>query len=218
MKIVTVLRSGGIFGPEHVRWLYDQLDNKYEKICLSDIKIEGIKTIPLTTNYPGWWAKIELFDPSKILDDIFYLDLDTVIVGDITELLENRKLTMLSDFFRPDKTKNSALMLIPHREKARVWNTFNRFPELFMKRYKKGGDQEFINKIYPDAETWQDLYPNNMVSYKTHVIHKKKNQYTTRYSIGNGSLPSDAKIVCFHGQPRPWDSGEIWVKDINNYK
>lgn len=68
MKIVTVLRSGGIFGPEHVRWLYDQLDNKYEKICLSDIEIEGIKTIPLTTNYPEWWAKIERFDPNKILD------------------------------------------------------------------------------------------------------------------------------------------------------
>ncbi|TKI04674.1 hypothetical protein [Martelella alba] len=136
MKIVSVLRSGGDYDERHVRWLYSQLPGGYEKICLSDVAIKGVETLPLTTNFPGWWSKLELFNPEKIDDDIFYLDLDVVIVGDITDILENEKLTMLSDFYNPLKTHNSAIMRIPHQHKYLVWETFNRFPELFMHRYR----------------------------------------------------------------------------------
>lgn len=71
MKIVTVLRSGGEYNEQHVYWLYKQLPADYEKICLTDITIPDIQTVKLTTNYPGWWSKIEMFDPEKIQDDIF---------------------------------------------------------------------------------------------------------------------------------------------------
>ncbi|MEN3751897.1 hypothetical protein ABC733_01770 [Mangrovibacter sp. SLW1] len=141
MKIVTVLRSGGEYNEQHVYWLYKQLPAEYEKICLTDITIPDIQTVKLTTNYPGWWSKIEMFDPEKIQDDIFYLDLDVVVLGDISQILAHGKLTMLDDFFFPEKTHNSAIMRIPHQEKHKVWDAFNRYPELFMRRYKDGGDQ-----------------------------------------------------------------------------
>ncbi|YCH32107.1 hypothetical protein M1D48_08835 [Erwinia sp. D4-22] len=208
MKIVTVLRSGGEYNADHVRWLYKQLPKEYEKICLTDLTIPDVDTRKLTTNFPGWWAKIELFDPEKIDDDIFYLDLDVVILGDISELLAHRPLTMLNDFFYPEKTQNSALMRIPHDEKYKVWESFNRFPELFMRRYREGGDQEFISKIYPHAQTWQNCFPGQVVSYKKHIVQKsKKNEHAT----GNGKVPEGARIVCFHGKPRPWQCNETWV-------
>lgn len=217
MKIVTVLRSGGDYNQEHVIWLYNQLPSDIEKICFTDLVIPGIHTIKLTEELPGWWSKIEVFDPSRVQDDILYLDLDVVIVGAITEIIQNNKLTMLSDFFFPDKTNNSAIMCVPHEEKYKVWETFNRYPKLFMSRYKSGGDQEFISKIYPHASIWQDILPGQIVSYKKHVISykkhvisKKKNEHAT----GNGFIPAGTRIVCFHGKPRPWDCGESWVPKL----
>lgn len=81
---------------------------------------------------------------------------------------------MLSDFFFPQKTKNSAIMRIPHEEKYKVWEAFKRYPELFMSRYQSGGDQEFISKIYPQAAIWQDILPGQIVSYKNMSLRRRK--------------------------------------------
>ncbi|MBT0727798.1 hypothetical protein [Rosenbergiella australiborealis] len=210
MKIVTVLRSGGDYDENHVRWIHRQLPDNYEKICLTDLDIPDIKTIKLRTNFPGWWSKIELFNPDLIDDDIFYIDLDVVVVGDITELTEQRELMMLEDFFSQEMY-NSAMMFIPHNEKMKVWKTFNKYPEQFMTRYKKGGDQEFISRILPHAKNWQHLFPGKICSYKKHVVKKSK-KYSL--SVGNGKLPDDIRIVFFHGKPRPWNSGEKWVPSL----
>ncbi|MDF7679632.1 hypothetical protein PT300_03010 [Enterobacteriaceae bacterium ESL0689] len=213
MKIATVLRSGGDYNARHVQWLYQQLPADLEKVCFTDLSIPGINTIKLTEDLPGWWSKIEIFNPEAVTDDIFYIDLDIVITGDISQILNNQKLTMLSDFFFPAKTKNSAIMRIPHEEKYKVWEIFKRYPELFMSRYKEGGDQEFISKIYPHAAVWQEILPGQIVSYKKHVIHKKKHEHAT----GNGHIPTDARIVCFHGKPRPWECGEKWVPSLESF-
>lgn len=53
------------YGPEHVRWLRDQIPGKlgtaYRFVCLSDIQIFGVDVIPLRDDLPGWWSKLELF-------------------------------------------------------------------------------------------------------------------------------------------------------------
>ena len=179
MKIATVLRSGGDYNQSHVQWLYKQLPADIEKVCFTDLTIPGVNTIKLTEDLPGWWSKIEMFNPDSVAEDIFYLDLDVVVVGDISDILANKQ----------------------------VWEAFKRYPELFMTRYQSGGDQEFISKIYPHAAIWQDILPGQIVSYKKHVIHKKKNEHAT----GDGTVPAGTRIVCFHGKPRPWDCGEAWV-------
>jgi len=212
MKIVTVLRSGGDYNENHVRWLHRQLPDTYEKICLTDLDIPDIKTVKLRTDFPGWWSKIELFNPDLIDDDIFYVDLDIVVLGDISELTDQNELMMLEDFFS-DTMYNSAMMYIPKAEKNKVWETFNRFPEQFMRRYKKGGDQEFISRILPHANNWQKKFPGKLFSYKKHIVKKSKKY---KLSSGNGQLPADARIIFFHGKPRPWNCGEKWVPELEN--
>lgn len=94
MKIALVLRSGGDYNASDVQWLVNQLPKGYEIICLTDLKrlhVPGVKVVPLINQWQkcrGWWAKIELFRPD-ITDDLFYLDLDTVIAGDIRPILED---------------------------------------------------------------------------------------------------------------------------------
>ena len=85
------------YGPDHVRWLRDQfpryVGTAYRFVCLSDIPIAGVDVIPLRDDLPGWWSKLELF---RELEDAFYVDLDTVIVGDITRMVKHKhKFTVL---------------------------------------------------------------------------------------------------------------------------
>lgn len=105
MKIALVFRSGGDYNASDVQWLVNQLPKGYEIICLTDLKrlhVPGVKVVPLINQWQkcrGWWAKIELFRPD-ITDDLFYLDLDTVIAGDIRPILEHppTSFTMLGIF------------------------------------------------------------------------------------------------------------------------
>lgn len=185
---VTVLRSGGEYKPEHVQRLAKQIPNL---VCFSDVPVPGVRCVPLKHNWPGWWAKMELFGPG--LDtDVLHFDLDTTVVGDITPLLKVGQTTLLSDFYYPD-TLASGLMYIKQSDKARVYEAFMKNPKEVMEQYTKPpmiGDQGFLNSVLNTAQTWQKVLPGKVVSYKVHC---------------RGGIPKGVSVVCFHGKPRPWD-------------
>lgn len=49
---VCVLRSGGDYGPEHVRWLSKQVP---DLVCLSDVWVDNVETVRMRYGFPGWW-------------------------------------------------------------------------------------------------------------------------------------------------------------------
>jgi hypothetical protein len=59
------------------------------------------------------------------------------------------------------------------------------------------------HKAIRDAARWQKTFPDQVISYKVHIKTAKG---------GDRPLPKDARIVCFHGQPRPWQLNAPWVK------
>lgn len=94
-RVLTVLRSGGEYGPEHVQAIQRQLAKWAPSAvltCLSDVDIPGVERIPLKHDWPGWWAKLELFG-WDMPDDFLYTDLDNVIFGPIDELLATEQFT-----------------------------------------------------------------------------------------------------------------------------
>lgn len=190
---VCVLRSGGEYKPRHVQWLANQVPGL---VCLSDIPVPGVDTIPLESDWPAWWSKIELFRPD-IPGDLLYLDLDTVVLGDLEPFEDVGTTTMLSDFYRPDLPA-SGLMYIAEADKQLVWDAFCADPCGHMRRCRtrrKWGDQGFLSEVLP-AQRWQDVLPGAVVSFKVDC---------------RSGLPPDAKIVCFHGSPRPWDARAKWI-------
>ncbi len=203
--VVLVLRTGGEFLPEHVRTLVAGIEHWWRpkdevpRIAVLTNAPEdqygllghmGVKLIPLAYGYPGWWSKMELFCPANNnLGDILYFDLDTVVVGDLEDIASVRTLTLLQDFYRPTQLQ-SALMYLPLEDRPAVWESWKRGPKIWMRKFR--GDQDFLEPGWGDrAERWQALLPGQVVSYKVHV--KKK-----------GKVPEDARVVCFHGRPRPW--------------
>lgn len=209
------MRSGGAYTPDHVRWLHQQLPRRCKSVCLTDVPIAGLDCYPLEQGWPSWWSKLELFNPGGPLGrrHLFYIDLDSVIVGDITELLAVRQYTLLTDFYRETQTDPppaSAVMSIPVEVKAPIWRQFIADPARHMRECtapNKHGDQGFIGTTGITAQRWQDVMPGTVVSFKKDVAQMG------RYSraVGTGQIPASARIVCFHGSPRPWESGEAWV-------
>lgn len=192
MVIVTVLKSGGIYKPEHVRRIKAQVQahtsKKFPFVCLSDIPIEGVETVKIRESWPTWWSKIELF---KHFKKAFYLDLDTTIVGDITEMVDySHVFTMLQDL--GGRSFPASGVMAWNGDYSGIAKSFGNDPEKHMRectRHACWGDQGFIAK-HVNPELFQHIWNDKVVSYKYHC---KK------------GVPDGAAIVCFHGTPKPWD-------------
>ena len=186
VTILTVLKSGGEYEPKHVVRLANQFrEQGFTITCLSDIDVP-VKRIPLQHNWPGWWSKMEVFRPD-ITGDIFYIDLDSTVVDDPAELFTVTNPTMLSGDYEPKKL-GSGVMFWPEGSREYVWDEWRRRPD-----FCRNGDQQFIERTGVRVDRWQKVRPGSLVSYKCGVKPK-------------GMVPANAKIVYFHGKPRPWDA------------
>lgn len=206
-RIVTVFNSRSLTGAaqeyncKHVKALYAQCQewsNGVEFQCITDAgPIGGIDCIPYTRGWPGWWAKMALFDPS-MKGDFLFMDLDTVITGPLTDILAVKKLTLLRDFYRDGKKLKEGLggglIYLPEEVRAQVWNFWMTNPQLQMRMYPRGDQFLFERFFLNSAQRWQDTVPGQVVSYKVHC---------------QNGLPPDARVVCFHGKPRPWEVGQF---------
>ena len=70
---------------------------------------------------------------------------------------------------------------------------FGQSGSMAMDRFAGVGDQGWINMYRPSMDYFQDFFPNEVVSYKAHCVGNN-NKVT---------VPKKAKIICFHGRPRP---------------
>lgn len=201
--IACVLRSGGIYGPAHVQRLAAQarLVAPGERfVCLSDVAVPGIEIVPLAQRWPGWWAKLELFRPGAFADGtrVLYADLDTTFLGSLDGLLARTEpFLALADFYRRPpavarRGLGSGLMAWTAGTLGAVYEQFAADAVSAQRRCGFGGDQRFLEQTLGlDAVTfWEDVVPGQVVSYKVHCRQ---------------GIPPEACVICFHGQPKPWD-------------
>lgn len=195
MIVASVLRSGGEYGPEHVAALARDVRRHLPGVrfvCFSDVPVP-CERVALASDWPGWWAKMEVFGPA-LPGRVLYLDLDTVVRGSLADLAAVKDLTLLRDFYRP-RGLGSGLMMLPAAARDQAYRAFIRAPEHFMARHRKGGDQAFLERLWlRTAHRWQDRCPGQVASYKADCRR---------------GVPPRARVVCFHGQPRPWAT-ELW--------
>jgi hypothetical protein len=204
ISVLCVLRSGGEYKAEHVLRLRAQVMNHLPNAyfgCLSDIEVAGVRTLPLMYDWPGWWSKMELFRPG-IFGDILFMDLDTSIVGSLADIVSVNQLAIIRDVYRPQGLQSS-IMYLPEGARERIWAEWIDRPQHWMHVYRNGGDQAFLEHFWLEhAGRWQDLLPGQIVSWKSHVRQALHDDES-----GNGSIPDGARVVIFHGKPRPWEIG-----------
>jgi hypothetical protein len=198
LTVAMVLRTGGDYDREYVRRLCEgvreHLQLTHQIVCLSDDPgvQEYCAWLPLKTDWTGWWAKLELFQRFK--GPTLYLDLDTLVVGDITPLgekaLEENHFTMLSDLFFPQRPASGVM----------AWNgDFSHLAEGFdmshdrqHRKTELWGDQGWImQRLGFDPDRWQDRVPGMIVSWK----------------VASDEQRHQASLICYHGKPRPHTTG-----------
>jgi hypothetical protein len=200
LTVACVLRSGGEYRPEHVMALRDgvreHLAAPHDFVCLSDVDVPGVWTLPLRHRFPGWWSKLELVQPHRFTGRIVYIDLDSVIVGDLSALAAYAgPFAMLSDFLRPERPASGVMAWDADADAdapRAIWDNWVRDPEGHMYAHQGGGDQAFIRSVVGDGvDRLQDHVPGQLVSYKVHC---------------KDGVPDGARVVSAHGRPKPWDA------------
>lgn len=185
--IATVLRTGGWCDESDVVRLAEQVARhcgEHRFVCLTDVeRIPGVEVIPLVHSWPGWWSKIELFRGGLFTGPVLFLDLDTIVLADISDMAGG-SFAMLRDFYTPQRLA-SGVMAWTDDAPSVIYDTFRENPETHMRLYARGGDQRFIRDHTP-ARALQDIH-TGIYSYKVDCM--------------NG-VPADARLVCLHGEPK----------------
>lgn len=201
---VACVKHGTKYGPDYVNRLYAMvrrhLPGNWRFVCFTEdpeglrpevdvIDISGIRI-------RGWWTKLVLFDPrSQIVDQtVFYLDLDTVVVGDLS-FIEGLKVGF-HILEHPDAPSfNSSVMLFDRAFAAPVY-----------KRIKKSdldrlpGDQDWIEECMPGIDT----FPHGLAQ-----LYREFHPDLDSASLAQ----TDARIVTFPTVPKPHQIGRGWVED-----
>lgn len=207
LQILCVLKTGKAIGqqpagkepeyyPEHVHRLRDQVHENlslpHSFVCISDVKIDGVDTKLLVHGWPGWWSKIELFRPDIQARQNVYIDLDTTIQGDLSDMVAyQHKFTVLRNLTDPTRGIGSGFMAWRGGDGLCIYEKFKADPSQHMDECRTRrcwGDQGFIQKSGISVDYWQDLFPGAVASSKvsTHAARRR------------------AEVVCYHGKVKPW--------------
>lgn len=193
LTVACVLKSGGIYDASWVAKLRcgvaKHLPLRHRFVCLSDVDVP-CERIQLKHGWPGWWSKIELF---KLEGPVLFADLDTAIVGDLTDIAMHAtqtSFTMLRDFYAPDHF-GSGLMAWGADAPRCLYEQFAADPDRLMRLSRKRmGDQAYIEQTHgmDRIDRWQDFVGDHVVSYKVHNCR-----------LG---IPRNARVICLHGKPK----------------
>lgn len=211
LRIVT-LNSGNYcgLGTEYVLRLYDMVIRNLPEgfkgtfTCFTDNPKglhAGIDARPLPTpGLEGWWNKLALFQPGLFPagDRILFLDLDTLITGPLEKVVAyDGPFAILRDFYRSAGLGSCAMAWEAGSEIATaIWDGY---VAEGLPQSDPGGDQVIIERHLSHYELWQNVFPGDFVSFKVDA----------RFGI-----PEGAKIVCFHGRPRPHEVNVPWVHQV----
>ena len=218
-------------GDKFEEFYVERLRNMVEKnltvthkfYCYTDnpekVRAMGIEPIDISSyNLKGWWSKMPLYDRKiRPAGRMLYLDLDTIILGNIDKLANyDGHFCVLRDFawygaihyhrgfageplipfhslhINPYHGYGSAVMNMSEEFGDEVWDLFNsnqqHYIDLHTGQYK-GGDQAFLKRAYPNADIIQEVFGMNYARSVKRPIN-----------MLNG-VRGECNILCFHGKP-----------------
>lgn len=229
LSIVTWLwRQEGyrsLFGAQHVNILAAMVGRCYphphRMICVTDMPegidpsveivpawndFAGVKS-PYGLHQPSCYRRLRAFHPeigSVFGERFVMLDLDTVIVRDMTPVWNRPEDFVIWGETDPRSFYNGSMMLMTAGARSKVWTDFD--PETSPQKAKAAGrfgsDQGWLSYcLGPGEAIWTK--DDGVYSYRVHLS-------------GTPELPANARIVMFHGGTDP-DSKRAqrldWVRE-----
>lgn len=215
INIVCVLRRGGKVGysAEWVEKLQNSIARNvtrpYRFICLSDTAVP-CERIHLNETGQTWWAKMQLFKKDNLSGPTLFLDLDTVIFGNLDEMIDI--LLQQTEFvmWRDDSINiSSSAIMYWNGDYSFLYDEYESKPSYYDELYsvesqgpdKKVGDQALISSLVPHIFI-NDLIPKNwirLISKRDHEIDFSDSKILIFKKVkGKPSNMLDHKIVKEH--------------------
>ena len=237
-------KSGPMYTPDYIEKLYNGLKENYkgdfEFICYSDnpnVKADRVIPLPRNTEVKRHWHKLQFFDQEFIGEgDIIVLDIDQVIVSDITKMIEYPvKPGELVSYTKWWTTNDKNIPINGGWYKFKsgtlryVWDKFKARPEYWQLYYYKNktvdykyyGEQNYVydtiveqgGGISKMPGRWiakYDKEPEKNLRYNKLYMDK----FDEPYMILGDGLNDNIKIVHF---ANVWnnihDNNESWVRE-----
>jgi len=138
-------------------------------------------TEPLQNNWPGWWSKVELFRPGLFEGRVLYIDLDTLILKDLSAFVNfpsnfatirtlvsfEEPSVVSEDEYRSGRARvkrGGKWEVFMYNSSVMVWdvsktseNIYNHFTLESIQKYR--GDQDYLADVFPLA----DIFPRGWV-------------------------------------------------------
>lgn len=178
----------------------------HRMICYTDDPI-GVQceTRELPAGLTGWWNKLWLFQEPR--EAMLFFDLDVVIVGNLNALTQFNGFTIVKDGWQ--KGYNSSVMFLKG-DLTHVWEQFMRdrpdSPVAVPGRRRMHGDQDWITHALPNAMLFPRVWCE---SYKIDLCGQQRGG---RLPAQSRPPSADARVVYFHGDPKPDTVAEAWVR------
>ena len=150
----------------------DYIKQPYQFICLRD------------SPFPGWWAKLSLFEPRRFAGRVLYFDLDVTIVGDL-DIVADYPSGFVGAKDALTGGVNTSVMAWDAGTQDHIYKKFS----LAIMR-SMPGDQDWVNRISLPSRYPKEWFP----SFKCDLQCDLKN------------VSNDAKAIIYHGFPKPWDT------------
>jgi len=236
MKDICVVFAGTKFQTKHIIQKRQQLD----KYCSVPTRLTVLTDDPATVAGLGlrdtravllpywnltpkqrWWFKVFMFANIQHIDwygDVVYLDLDSIIVGDIAHfwLYEPGKFAICQDFnrsfIRDYPVSNSSVMRFTPGQFSEIHKYFEANYPAIVRQFR--GDQDYITWWFKTHEGLVWWPWNWCMSYKWEILHGGSRHGGTEVKHPQDYLqpdeewviPEDCSVVVFHGNPDPYET------------
>lgn len=213
-------------GPEYVKRLARSVarhmpkDTPYRFVCFTDNLTddfgEGIEPILLPAEVQRYrWNLVKMWAYSEevaLSGRVLILDLDCVITGSLSPLIEyepkeGEQLRTCEAAYRPGHAGGSVIGFDAPSKKlcSKLWEPLLNARKRATIEQETGGSERMYFRQQLKTKTgamrfWEREQPGVIASYK-------------RDCQGKGAYPKGTAIVRFHGQPRPHEVNDQWVKE-----
>ncbi len=153
------------------------------------------------------WRKLQLFDADNgLTGTCLFLDLDIVITSSLDPFFSHDgEFCIIKNWTHDDRrVGNSSVMRFVAGQHAHIFEKFARNPDHFANYFRN--EQIFLSDEM-DREGQVSWWPKDWCkSYKKHCVQRGVVRL-----FKEPVIPSQCRIVVFHGQPNPPDAAGGWI-------
>ena len=196
-------------GEKYVNRLYNgvkrNLSLPFRFICFTNVlnlelNSEIVKSKMEMPSALGCLPKLYAYSPNNGLKGrVIMMDIDLAITGSLDEMFSYDGFFMTRSTFKGKQLSGGDIAFFEAGSLPWIWDYANNHTE-WLEDWT-GGRERFVYREYlhDKMDFVQNKYPNQLFSYKNHVR-------------GQG-LPENARIISCHGNPRPHEINESWIKE-----